>query len=236
MQPAILEASVGITSDPSEVKLVKIWGSDLEVADDAMVRDPDEEAVDYAHAASLIDGLGRDSHWGCFEHIGATFFIRVPISTARQLMRHRTFHYNEYSLRYKRMIPRFYVPEVLFIDVKRSQLGDSPEAVENSDSLKNVLVDSYQNSWDKYRYLIEAGVRKEQARLVLPLGAFTELRLSGDLRNLMHFLNLRLDPHAQLEARDLGEKMYRLLVVSFPLSMSVWDRYGRGAKDKLQTP
>jgi len=234
----VTEEQIEVTSVPSEVKLIKTWGGDSDVADAAVVHDPDDEYMDFDHVSRLVDGLGAEGHWGCFEHSGATLLVRVPIFTARQVIRHRTGAFNEYSLRYKRMLPRFYVPKNMLTDVKRVNLGDEPQLHERSDEWKEKIVASYATVWRLYQDMLADGVRKEQARTVLPFGSFTEFWMTMSLRNWMHFLNLRVDSHAQLEARDLGDKVLAMLTAYFPVSMSVWDRYGRGGVNgrTIQTP
>ena len=230
--------SIELTSNPAFVKYVQSWGGDSIVGLAAMVADPDEEAITPEHTAKLLDTLGAEGHWGCWEHSGMTFYIEVPIATARQVLRHRTGAYNEFSLRYKKMLPRFYIPEMIFTDVKRSELGGKPEPHPFSDFVKESLRGQYESAWALYSSLTDKGVRKEQARLVLPLASFTSFYMTINLRNLFHFLNLRVDSHAQFEARDLGEKMLSLVTAHFPVSTAVWSRYGRGPINgkTIQTP
>jgi thymidylate synthase (FAD) len=137
------------------------------------------------------------------------------------------------------MLPRFYVPKNMFTDVKRAELGDVPEIHERSDEWKKKIIASYAVVWRLYQDMIADGVRKEQARDVLPFGSFTEFWMSMNIRSWCHFLNLRTDSHAQLEARDLAEKVEAILTAHFPVSLAAWTRYGKGPihGDKtIQTP
>ncbi len=228
---------ITLTSSPSEVGVIQTWGTDYTAAAAALVLESLDD-IESDRAERLLDDLSQKGHWGCMEHSGITFLIRVPIFTARQLMRTRTGKYNEYSLRYKRMLPRFYLPKDFFSDVKRASLADAPEVHSDSDWAKTQVADQYSRAWALYQSLVSKGLRKEQARMVLPLGAFTEMWMTIDLRNLLHFLNLRLDAHAQFEMRDLAAKMYAITMAHFPITCAMWEKYGRGpiSHGPIQTP
>ena len=173
---------------------------------------------------NFLTSLSEMGHETPFEHCSITVDVKVPIVVARQWMRHRTGKYNEYSGRYSEMKPDFYLPGKFRVK----------NGAEWSDEMDGkalaILTSAYDAAYDAYRKLLAMGVVRELARLVLPLGTYTEFRWTIDLRNLFHFLDLRLDVAAQEETRDYALAIYETLPKLFPAASAAYRR-SRGLED-----
>lgn len=175
-----------------------------------------EEKVLAERDEKLIHYLAKAGHTSCFEHMGATLKLKVPIFIARQIQRHRTFSYNEISRRYVDTAPEFFYPEVMRARAKNVKQGSGDEAAETTVDLRwyvGVAVGAYEK-------MLEDGVAPELARMILPQNMYTEFYMSGNLRAWGHFLKLRLDGHAQKEVQDVAQMVYQILQPLFPVSMA----------------
>jgi thymidylate synthase (FAD) len=201
------------------VALVDAWGDDRKPARIARCsfRNHEERSEEDDH--KLTRYLVRNRHTTPIEFCHCEFYMKMPISVARQLVRHRTASIDEVSLRYVQATREFYVPDRERLH-KQSQInkqGSSDELVEFPDRVLDIWEESCHRSFDAYETLLDLGLAKELARNVLPLGTYTEWYWQNDLHNTIHLLNLRLDPHAQMEARIYARAMYDLLTPVFPV-------------------
>ena len=182
------------------------------------------------------------SHWHTtpFEMCEIKFHIKLPIFVARQWIRHRTANVNEYSARYSVLDKEFYVPELDQLGSQsttnkqgRSNTLDKKFALQAQNLIKknsNQLYEDYQNllngkllSHDEY---VEGeGLARELARTTLPLNYYTQWYWKIDLHNLMHFLRLRADSHAQYEIQIYAEKMVEILKKWVPLTYEAFEDY-----------
>jgi len=182
------------------------------------------------------------SHWHTtpFEMCEIKFHIKLPIFVARQWIRHRTANVNEYSARYSVLDKEFYVPELDQLGSQsttnkqgRSNTLDKKFALQAQNLIKknsNQLYEDYQNllngkllSHDEY---VEGeGLARELARTTLPLNYYTQWYWKIDLHNLMHFLRLRADSHAQYEIQIYAEKMIEILKKWVPLTYEAFEDY-----------
>ena len=163
----------------------------------------------------LIKFLAVNKHTSCFEHMGATLKLKVPIFIARQIQRHRTFSYNEISRRYVDSPPEFFYPDVMRARAGNLKQGSMNEAADTTVDLEwyvGVAVGAY----DK---MLADGVAPEIARMILPQNMYTEFYMSGNLRAWSHFLQLRLDGHAQKEVRQVAQQVVDILTPLFPVSL-----------------
>jgi len=203
--------------DPS-VELVQFVGDDLAVVNAARVSFAKESEWDYPYDkhdghgppvlkgsdAKLISYLATHGHWSPFAHTSLTFRISAPIFVARQLVKHQVGGvWNEVSRRYVDDPPTFYLPKVWRgkpVNVKQGSSGEVdlidvsgfPEAV------CNVALECYNQ-------LLEVGVAPEQARIILPQNTMTEWWWTGSLMFFARVCKQRLDPHAQLETREIAQ-------------------------------
>ncbi|MFC4587780.1 FAD-dependent thymidylate synthase [Sphaerisporangium corydalis] len=227
------------------VELVRHNASDSDVVWAARVSTAGEqslEAVDQdpARSKGLINYLMRDRHGSPFEHNSMTFFIGAPILVFREFHRHRVgWSYNEESGRYRELQPVFYVPgrerklvqegkpgRYEFVEGDAEQYKVVTEAMENS----------YRRSYAAYQDMLEAGVAREVARAVLPVGLFSSMYATCNARSLMHFLSLRTkDERAvvpsfpQREIEMVAEKMEALWSGLMPLTHAAFNASGRVA-------
>jgi len=159
-----------------------------------------------------------------FEQCSMTWVIKMPIFVMRQFVRHRTFRLNEMSARYTEMPDEFYVPEP---DQWRNQnktgnkQGSSGVAADG-EFWTAKCEEACRDLYRLYSSMIEHGVAKEQARIILPVNLMTQIMVNIDLHNLMHYLILRTDNHAQQEIQDLAIAMEEHFNIYFPVVGSIF--------------
>jgi len=207
--------------DHGFVRLDAAMADDLSVVNAARVsfaRHRDE--VDDADAG-LIRFLMRDRHGTPFEHNSFRFHVRCPIFVAREWFRHRVGSFNEFSMRYARATDEFYVPAPEDV---RTQVGKpgaysfEPVEPELAEQTRAALEDVYEHAFSTYERLVEAGVARELARSVLPVGAYTEFYWTINARALMNFVSLRAAETAQREIRRYAEAVERFLAKRMPIT------------------
>lgn len=175
----------------------------------------------------LIRYLMRHSHTSPFEMIEFKFIQKLPIFTARQIVRHRTTSLNELSGRYSVLEDDFYIPNNDVRKQSQTNKQGGEEKVDNltSNEFSNYLSDQAESVYKKYEYFIEKGISREQARMILPVNLYTKWVWKIDLHNLFHFLALRCDGHAQKEVREYGEAILKLITPIVPLCVEAWNDY-----------
>lgn len=181
---------------------------------------------------TLIRYLMRHDHSTPFESIELVFHMAMPIFVARQVVRHRTASINEASARYSLMPEATYIPEEYRIQSKTNKQGSSHAEVLVAGAhltAQNYLELSYEKAWGAYNYMIGEGVARELARIVTPVGAYTEWYWKIDLRNLLHFLSLRTHSHAQIEVREFAYVIAGIVSEAFPIVFEAWRDYDLGA-------
>jgi len=169
----------------------------------------------------LIRYLVRNWHTSPLELVVFKFRIKAPLYIARQWLRHRTASVNEMSARYSIVDEEYYEPEVLRKQSEINHQG-SEGVVEVDETLTKVISTQYKNAFKLYQHLLDTGVCREQARGVLPQSTYTSFVWKMDLHNLMHFLQLRMDHHAQEEIRDYANAIYELIQPLVPYSMEAF--------------
>jgi len=177
----------------------------------------------------LLRYLRRHKHTTPSEMVELKFHCCMPMFIARQWIRHRTASVNEYSGRYSLIPMLFYTPEAAQLQTqsKRNNQGRSGQAVERD------LYEEAQRRWasvrrestDAYGWLTGNEVARELARIDLPLSTYTQWYWKVDLHNLLHFLTLRVDAHAQWEIQEYGRVMAGMLKRVAPLSYEAWIDY-----------
>jgi thymidylate synthase (FAD) len=166
----------------------------------------------------------------------------MPIFIARQWIRHRTANVNEYSARYSILPDRFYTPT---LDAIRKQSKSNRQGGEETFSVSPVpnaqspapssesltaqdflaYLDRAEALYQDYLKLTDAGVSREMARMGLPVSVYTEWYWKCDLHNILRFLSLRMDSHAQLEIREFATAMHDLIAPIVPMTMEAWRDY-----------
>ncbi len=211
-----------------EVELVDYLGADSSVARAARTSYQRSEGKTAEHDKKLIMRLWKDRHTSPFEMVNLTFRIRLPIFVMRQHVRHRTASLNEWSFRYTECPDIFYVPaedDVRSQHSTNKQMSGEPLSVAESQKARELIDESNSRSFETYKELIEIGVAREQARVVLPVSAYTQIVWSMDIRNLLHYFSLRLAPDAQKEIRDYAKVMAKIVKKGWPM---IWEAYESG--------
>ena len=167
----------------------------------------------------LIRYLLRHRHTTPFEMVEFKFHVVMPIFIARQWIRHRTANVNEYSARYSVVPDRFYRPSIDNVrkqSMTNRQGGEEPIDAGTAEEFLEYL-DSCEAKYQQYQALLQKGVSRELARIGLPVSVYTEWYWKCDLHNILHFLALRMDAHAQQEIRDYAFAMFALIQPIVPI-------------------
>jgi thymidylate synthase (FAD) len=180
----------------------------------------DKTGADEHGDKKLMFFLAREGHTSVFEHQSATFLIECPLFIRSQIMRHRTFSYNEISRRYTSEQLGFWEPSFLRKqDTKAKQCSGGVLEDELQHVGHGAFLGGVSKAVQLYDTLLASGVAREQARAVLPQSLLTRFYMTGNLRNWAHFLFLRLDKHAQPEVQVIARKIHDELVKLWPLPM-----------------
>jgi thymidylate synthase (FAD) len=176
----------------------------------------------------LLRYLKRHLHSSPIEMLELKFHCCMPIFVARQWIRHRTANVNEVSGRYSLLPMMFYTPEkeqfqLQSFDNKQGRKGLVPEDV-YQESMKR-LQEHREDGVNMYEYMTQSDVARELARIDLPLSTYTQWYWKIDLRNLLSFLTLRVDSHAQWEIQEYGKVMAGMLEMIAPIIYEAWLDY-----------
>ncbi len=214
--------------DKGFVRLVDYLGSDERIVQAARVS-YGKGTKTFREDRGLIHYLLRNEHTSPFEQVVLTFHIKLPIFVARQWIRHRTARVNEISGRYSVLKEEFYLPalEDLAPQSKDNKQGRATEPFppEVGEGILRRLSTLQGEAYKVYEELLETGLAREVARIVLPLCAYTEWYWQMDLHNLMHFLKLRMDPHAQKEIRLYAQVIFEITKRVCPIAMEAFEEY-----------
>lgn len=178
----------------------------------------------------LINFLMRERHGTPFEHNSFRFHVKCPIFVAREWFRHRIGSFNEFSARYSEVPNEFFVPEAKDV---RGQVGKpgsysfEPLSEDVATSAVEMIVNLNEDAYDAYKALLEMGVAKEQARVVLPVSMFTQFYWTVNARSLMNFLSLRTHETAQYDIRQYADAVYELASSQMPITFFAWEEHGR---------
>jgi thymidylate synthase (FAD) len=169
----------------------------------------------------LINYLMRHRHTTPFEMCEIKYHIKMPIFVARQWIRHRTANVNEFSARYSLVEDTFYIPELKDIcsqSVINNQGRGETIDPQKAKEFQQRFQDHAKASYAHYEDMLDSNVARELARVNLPLNTYTEMYWKIDLHNLLHFLSLRADSHAQYEIRVFAEVMLETLKAWVPMT------------------
>lgn len=216
--------------DKGFVKLVNVMGDDSSIVQAARVS-YGKGTKTVNEDTGLIRYLLRNKHTTPFEMVEFVFSIRCPIFVARQWFRHRTASYNEVSGRYSEMEDMYYVPDPSKITKQSTsnKQGGTDEVLEEPLTLQDLFAEEQREAHKNYSENLETGMRKELARINLPLSLYTTFYFKMNLHNLLHFLRLRLDPHAQYEIRVYGEAIAEYVKEIVPIAWKAFEDYSLNA-------
>ena len=214
--------------DDGFVTLVDVMGDDAAVVQAARVSYGDG-TKSVSDDRGLIRYLMRHSHSTPFEMAELKFLFRMPMDAWRQQIRHRTANVNEYSTRYSVAIDAAQTTEA---GAWRTQAASNRQGSDGflppdvGEAMTAAERDLHAKSRAIYEARLEAGVAREQARKDLPLATYTEAYWKVDLHNLLHFLRLRMDAHAQKEIRDYAATVGEQIIAPlFPLTWEAFTDY-----------
>jgi thymidylate synthase (FAD) len=176
----------------------------------------------------LIAYLMKNGHTSPFEHITFTFHVKAPIFVVRQWFRHRIgMSPNEISRRYtSKNVDEFYIPSNIRIqDIEDKQKSVVVEDEGLKKQMIEIIEEAYLKTYESYEKLINLGVAKELARIILPVGEYTEFYLTTNARALMHFLDLRASSHAQWEIQQYAIALAHFFQKICPWTYEAYIKY-----------
>ena len=189
--------------DKGYVKLIDFLGDDQRVAEIARISH--NSKGDKQKNEILIRSLMKMKHESPFEHIVFTFKVKAPLFVARQWFRHRIGSFMERSGRYTKFEQDYYMPDV--------------------DKMTEQMKFEVERTFVFYEELLNNGVPREVARMVLPLNTYTEWYWTVNARSLMNFLNLRADSHAQYEIRQYAKVIANIFEECCPITFDAFIEY-----------
>lgn len=210
--------------DHGFVRLVDYMGDDAAIIQAARVS-YGKGTKKVSEDRGLIRYLMRHAHTTPFEMCELKFHCKLPIFVARQWIRHRTANVNEYSGRYSVMSDDFYLPEpsALKKQSKNNRQGRGEGLTdEQKTEVLELLKADYESQRSRYKKFLEMDLARELARIGLSVANYTEWYWKIDLYNLLHFLRLRMDSHAQHEIQVYGNVMGQIVKDAFPI---VWEAF-----------
>jgi thymidylate synthase (FAD) len=164
-------------------------------------------------APRLINFCIKNGHWSIFEQADMTVEIKTSRAIAAQILRHKSFNFQEFSQRYAQAT-ELEVPEWRLQGKTNRQVGDEP--VDLSPELQEMVDVAQSASMAAYNALIEKGIAKECARMILPLNTQTTLYMKGSARSWITYFNVRCDQHTQKEHRDIAIAIRKIFSQEFP--------------------
>ena len=217
-----------------KIELVQHMGEDITIVNSARVSFGVEKSLLDDKDKKLINYLIKHQHTSTLEHNIATFRIKVPLFVRSQHHRHRTWSYNEISRRYTDVNMQFYIPNTY-----RTQHKSNRQA-SNIDEQINPQMDSYpimlesrlcneaveyhvQKSVELYDDMIQKGIAREQARMILPQNLYTEYYATANLNNILKFINLRTHEGAQWEIQKLAKGMLSIIENLWPVTVKSYN-------------
>ena len=214
------------------VSYVEHMGSDLTVVNSARVSFGVEKTDLDDRDRKLINYLIKHKHTSTLEHNVVTFKFVVPLFIRSQHHRHRTWSYNEISRRYTDKDLQFYLPKSFRTQHKSNRQASNPDDLQNPLAYKDfsmltcseLLENRTRDCLDTFQVMIDAGVCREQARMILPQNLYTEYYGTVNLSNLLKFIDLRTHEGAQWEIQKVAEACLDIATDLWPVSVKSYRR------------
>jgi len=209
--------------DKGFITVVDKMGSDDRVVQSAKVSfGKDQEEVSQEKKEKLIKYLITNGHTSPLEHCMITLHVKCPLFVRSQWFRHRTWKFNEVSARYREVPEEFYVPEVWRGQSKSNKQCSDGEIEEDlNEKVTRLTTHVAHSAIQDYKNMIEGGVSREMARMILPQSMYTEFYATVDLNNLIKFVNLRDHDHAQYEIRVYAKAIKDIIKEWCPIVYNV---------------
>lgn len=214
------------------VEVIDKLGSDLTVVNSARVSFGKRKTKFEENDKKLIRFLAKNKHWSPFRHMMVQFHIKAPEFVMRQWYKHvvgietsssssaKDHAWNEISGRYV-PVTEFYLPSIW-----RKQSDDNKQAskgsIENQYEAAEIFESAMNTILEKYQQLLDLGIAKEQARLILPLNQYTEVYWTASFQAIMNFIDLRDESTAQWEIQQYAKAIKELMYDIFPETTSIW--------------
>lgn len=230
--------------DHGFVRYIDHMGSDERIVEAARIsyKSPSKGAD---QDKKLLRYLYKNKHTSPFEMAKVTLNIKMPIFIMRQYVRHRMQNLNEVSARYTELPNEFYIPESWRSQDDKNKQGSVSEGdwnptlpdkvvrlsvldgtvtmTEPGNDATNELKLHCERSYEIYQDMIKAGIAREMARMALPTNIYTEIYTTWDLKNLLHFIALRDDSHAQWEIQQYGKAIKEICRELFPWTIEIYE-------------
>jgi len=213
-----------------KVELVDFLGGDMRAVQAARVSTKGAGSMEEQKGGEgLINYLMRDGHHVPFEHTVFTFYVEAPIFVTRQLLKHRISSISEESGRYRELKGVFYVPADTRAVKQVGKTGDYVFAYD-ADAWKNAASEIRQaseKSWKSYEWMLENGISKEVARMVLPVNLYSSMYFTVNARSLMNIVKLRtsvVGSHPQYEIEQVGLAMEQIWKETSPLTYAAFEK------------
>ena len=190
----------------------------------ARVSNPKNE--DNPNVEGLIRYLIKHKHWSPFEMASMCVEIKTTRAIAPQILRHRSFSFQEFSQRYAIPTETFptVLPELRRQDTENRQNSIDDLPSETTEFMKDKIDSHFREAVDLYNYMIDKGVAKECARSVLPINTCTRLYMSGTIRSWLHYVDLRGDNGTQREHQSIARSIGEILAEQVPtITRAMWD-------------
>ena len=183
----------------------------------ARVSNPSNQQ-NHATAPRLLRYCIKHKHWSIFETASMQVEIETTRAIAAQILRHRSFSFQEFSQRYSSVdqLGTVGLPHLRSQDLKNKQASHDDLDPEKVDLMNKQIQTLYHNVFDYYEYLLSQGVAKECARSILPLGTPTKLYMSGSIRSFIHYIQIRAGVETQLEHRLIAEAIKDIFEEQLP--------------------
>lgn len=214
--------------DHGFVELLNSMGDDLEIVQAAQASF-DKESQGYGdREAKILQFLMSEEHGVPFEHVVLKFRMKLPLKFAAQFKKHRMSSWSEHSSRYSEMGTDTYMPKRFTEQVGRiGSYTFEPMSDDENEAAQALVAHSYRIALNAYRSMVDYGVAKEQASLVLPVGLYTEVVWTLNVRSLFNVLHLRIDSHAQWEAQQYAIAFEELAELVIPDTIRMFREAGR---------
>lgn len=187
----------------------------------ARVSNPSNQG-NFGTASKLLKYLVKHQHWSPFEHAFMTVEIKTSRAIAQQILRHRSFTFQEFSQRYAEVLTHeSYEARRQDFKNRQNSIDDLPESVK--DMFRKYQEHIWNEAYSRYKALIDSGVAKEVARFILPLNTSTTIYMTGPVRSWIHYIDLRTDPSTQKEHRDIALAIREIFYQEFPdVAEAMW--------------
>jgi thymidylate synthase (FAD) len=210
---------VSFTEPGEDLKSLGIKTAEDLIVYIARVSNPSNQ-INTETAPRLLKYLVTHKHWSPFEHVSATLRITTSRAIAAQILRHRSFTFQEFSQRYA-TATKLEPIELRKQGKTNRQVGDEPLGISEHIEVFDKIDKLQDQSLNLYEELISKGIAKECARMILPLNTSTTMYMTGTLRSWIHYIQLRNTPETQKEHREIAFEALKILDSKFPNTFEV---------------